>query len=340
MLYKLIFVLFLFFVSSVEAEITEIMYNPSGNDNNGEYVEIIFDEDTSMDGWMVQDSSHSDLIFLLNGTGNSKINLIIEESLVSYGNIDFNIVSVYTAGKAIGNGLGNSGDTVYLYDLNGNLIFDEDYDGSLANGDGNALCFSGSVFICEPNPGIENFEEEEETFEENFTEEQMNHSGHSYIKIDHVENPTSACGIVKINLAFWNNRNKKEEIQAYIQDINVVSRLKINPDRGQTVELPVATCNGTIPPEGEYVLVVDGLGDREMKLVWLKGLVENEGGEGGKYLKNIYIESNINEIQESVNKENIEEFHEESKIPHAGDMAFYLICAVIGLGTYYVLFKL
>ena len=41
---------FFFFVSSVEAEITEIMYNSSGNDNNGEYVEIIFDEDTSMDG--------------------------------------------------------------------------------------------------------------------------------------------------------------------------------------------------------------------------------------------------------------------------------------------------
>ena len=165
---------------------------------------------------MVQDSSHSDLIFLLNRTGNSKINLIIEESLVGYGNIDFNIVSVYTAGKAIGNGLGNSGDAVYLYDLNGNLIFDEDYDGNLANGDGNALCFSESVFICKPTPGIENFEEGEETFEENSTEEQMNYSGHSYIKIDHVENLTSACGSVKINLAFWNNRYKKEEIQAYI----------------------------------------------------------------------------------------------------------------------------
>ena len=38
-----------------------------------------------------------------------------------------------------------------------------------------------------------------------------------------------------------------------------------------------------------------------MKWVWLKGLVENEDEEGMD-LKNIHTESNINEIQESINK--------------------------------------
>ena len=63
----------------VNAEITEIMYNPSGGDNNREYVELIFKEEILMDGWPVKDSSHEDIILLVNGTGNSKINLIVEE---------------------------------------------------------------------------------------------------------------------------------------------------------------------------------------------------------------------------------------------------------------------
>ena len=103
----------------VNAEITEIMYNPSGGDNNREYVELIFNEEILMDGWTVKDSSHEDIILLVNGTGNSKINLIVEEGYSGgyFEGIDLQIVSVYSAGKAIGNGLSNMQDTVSLYDL-------------------------------------------------------------------------------------------------------------------------------------------------------------------------------------------------------------------------------
>jgi hypothetical protein len=281
------------------------------------------------------------LIFLLNGTGNTRINLIVEESLQGYGNIDLNIVSIYTVGKAIGNGLGNNGDSIYLYDLNGNLIFEEIYDGNLANGDGNALCFSGGVFACIPSPGIENSDEDEENNSEGtsfIVEESENYSGHSYIKIDYVENPSSSCESIQVNLMLWNNKNKKGEIQAYIKDVNVVSRLKINPQNGQTVELPVATCNGSIPPEGEYVLVVEGFGERDMRLIWLRGLVKNVEEETVN-LANSDIENNINTLQESLPVEMVEKSHEGIRIPDAINIAVYLVFAVIGLGTYYVLFK-
>jgi len=44
------------------SSINEIMYNPSGNDNNLEYVEIISSGFINLSGWIVEDSASDDVL--------------------------------------------------------------------------------------------------------------------------------------------------------------------------------------------------------------------------------------------------------------------------------------
>jgi len=133
-----------------EGRITEIMFNPPGNDNNREFVEVLCDE--SMEGWLVADESSNDTLVLVKHFP-SEYCLIVEEGY-DYSEIN---ASVYSVGSTIGNGLSNSHDTVSIYTTNQGhyeLVDSVSYDGSMANGNGKSLHIEeGSVFEAEPTPG-------------------------------------------------------------------------------------------------------------------------------------------------------------------------------------------
>ena len=142
------------------SHISEVMYNPPGNDNTKEYVEVISNSLISMENWTIMDESHLiDTLVLVKGTGNSRINLIVENdyNLTNFNTISVDI-SIYSAGSAIGNGLHNSGDTIKIYDVNNTLIDSVSYDGSIANGNGMAVCYFDSTmsYECEATPGKRN----------------------------------------------------------------------------------------------------------------------------------------------------------------------------------------
>ncbi|MFC1732740.1 lamin tail domain-containing protein [candidate division KSB1 bacterium] len=136
--------------------INEIMYNPDGNDNNQEFIEVYLEQETNLTGWVIGDSESDDTLELLQYNSTSNHVLITEEGF------DFSGIraTIYSAGASIGNNLGNSADSIYLYDNNGVLMDSVSYYGSIANGNGNSMEFSDGEWIesCEigGSPGKEN----------------------------------------------------------------------------------------------------------------------------------------------------------------------------------------
>lgn len=126
--------LFLDFVTPIK--INEIMYNPEGNDNNKEFIEIFYEEYIDLTNYLIADDSSNDTLVLLNYF-NSSYALIVEKRF-NYSNIN---ASVYSVGATIGNNLGNSGDIISLYDSNNTLIASVTYDNTYANGNGYSLEF-------------------------------------------------------------------------------------------------------------------------------------------------------------------------------------------------------
>lgn len=107
--------LLLLLLASAQAEITitEVMYNPGGDDNNREFVEI--SGTNNLTGYLVGDTTSNDsLLLLFAHPGNTS--LIVEEEF-NYSGLN---ASIYSVGKTIGNNL-NDEDTIFLYAPNGNL---------------------------------------------------------------------------------------------------------------------------------------------------------------------------------------------------------------------------
>ncbi len=153
----LLLVLLLIMPSTLaEVYITEVMYNPPGDDNNKEYIEVFSEEPVNLAEYIIEDFSGRDNLTLMQ-QANTSFYLIVEEGFNST-NIN---ATVYTAGATIGNNLNNDGDLVVL--RRSNSIADAViYANELgANNDGNALCRTGSVFQnrlnpCAPTPGHQN----------------------------------------------------------------------------------------------------------------------------------------------------------------------------------------
>jgi hypothetical protein len=353
--YIFVFVAFVFLAFATEARISEVMYNPPGTDNNKEYVELIFDSPKMMKNWSVTDNKSSDVLILMNGSGNSRINLIVEEGYnVSF--LNLNNVSVYSVGVTIGDNLNNGGDIVIVSDSNGSVIDSVSYDGGLANGNNKSICFfkNKTVYECYPSPGKENEippidpgnetnGEENETEEENITLERVEDG---YISIDYIKYPKDGeCGNLNVGVVFWNTLNRKENVIAYIRDIEVYTSLKVNPDKGQMVELPVATCDGEVEREkGEYVLIVEGFGEMDMMIIELEGFDSRieETTEEVIVLENV-IESNINEELRINSSFDSIEPSLENKSLNGGEwlskITIWLVCLIGGLGAYYIMFK-
>lgn len=141
-------VLFLVLIAPVEARlISEILYNPGGDDNNNEYVEIKLN---NLSNYSISDLVSSDNLTLLYFYGGN-FSLIVEEGF-NYSGIS---ASIYSAGATIGNGLNNDYDVIFLKDKNGSIV-EVAYYSSEMGGDNKSLCVEGSGFVeCESSPGFE-----------------------------------------------------------------------------------------------------------------------------------------------------------------------------------------
>ncbi len=119
---KLLFMTFalLFFTETALAlEMTEVFPNPSGDDNNKEFIEIYNPEGINLSAYSIGDDASNDtLVAFFFGTG--AYALIVEEGFAWQG---LNTTaSVYSAGATIGNNLGNTQDSVFLYAPSGILV--------------------------------------------------------------------------------------------------------------------------------------------------------------------------------------------------------------------------
>ncbi len=146
------------FVGVVHAQIiTEIMYNPVGDDNNKEYVELYSEEELNLTGWTFEDSQSSDVLVPLQ-VRDSPYLLLVEEG---FNLTDINS-SVYSAGASLGNNLNNAEDTVLLRTPGGVIVDSVSYRSSDGgNGDGFALCVENrTLSSCSATPGESNKEHE------------------------------------------------------------------------------------------------------------------------------------------------------------------------------------
>jgi hypothetical protein len=122
----------LFFIPYARCvSINEIMYNPPGDDNNQEFIELYGTDNLS--AYTVGDLGSNDTLALLKFIPGN-FSLVVEEG---FNHTEINC-SVYSAGATIGNNLNNDADTIFLYH-EGVLVDSASYDGSLANNNGYSL---------------------------------------------------------------------------------------------------------------------------------------------------------------------------------------------------------
>ncbi len=131
----IIFILCLEFVSA-EIYINEIMYNPEGNDNNKEYIEIFYDEIINLTNYIIEDKDSQDNLTLLFYYENNYA-LIVEEEF-NYTDIN---ASIYSAGSTIGNNLNNDNDLIILKDRENKILDALSYNSKWgADGNNFSLC--------------------------------------------------------------------------------------------------------------------------------------------------------------------------------------------------------
>jgi len=141
--------------AKADVVINEVMYNPIGNDNNQEFVEIFYDNFVNMSGWIIGDLSSNDTLTMLKFVDSPYCLIVEQESNLS--NIN---ATIYSAGSAIGNALNNDEDEIFLYNNKSELVDYFHYNKSMGgDGDGNSLqyCYSLSSWIAnKPTAGYEN----------------------------------------------------------------------------------------------------------------------------------------------------------------------------------------
>lgn len=117
--------------SVLGVNVNEVMYNPSGSDNNQEFVEIL--GTANLSDYTIGDLASNDSLELVKFIPGN-LSLIVEEDF-NHTNIT---CSVYSVGATIGNNLNNGEDAVFLY-FEDELVDFMGYDGSLANNNGYSL---------------------------------------------------------------------------------------------------------------------------------------------------------------------------------------------------------
>ena len=111
------------------------MYNPSGSDNNHEFIEIYSDELINLSNFIIGDLASNDTLSSKIQI-NSSYSIIVEDGFNSSG---IN-ASIYTIGATIGNNLNNNQDSIYFYFPNGTIIDSMSYTSSMGgNNNGKSL---------------------------------------------------------------------------------------------------------------------------------------------------------------------------------------------------------
>jgi len=151
-----IFLILMFFIMvNVNAKtiINEIMYNPSGNDDNKEFVEIFSDEINNFENYTIEDLSGEKDILELVKNFNSSYSLIVENNF-DYSSIN---ISIYIIGNNIGNGLNNDKDLIILRNPENKIVDSVNYYSDFgSDGNGKSLeriNFNG--FSSDPRNWIE-----------------------------------------------------------------------------------------------------------------------------------------------------------------------------------------
>lgn len=128
---KYFIIFFLLIEITTAININEIMYNPEGEDNNREFIEIY--GTNNLTDFAISDLKQNDTLKLLKYSPDSEYSLIVEDEF-DYTDL---ACSIYSAGLTIGNNLNNE-DTIYLY-KNDTLMELIQYNDSLANNNGFSL---------------------------------------------------------------------------------------------------------------------------------------------------------------------------------------------------------
>ena len=151
-------------------EINEIMYNPVGDDSGNEWVEIYLPEKINLSNWTIGDLASNDTLIPVKITDSAYAIVVENRSMFSDSN-----ASVYYASSTIGNGLGNSGDTIFLYDLNKTIVDSVVYNSTFANGNNKTLeKFNGSWSESIAEGGTPGFENSASFSIQNFTNSTIN----------------------------------------------------------------------------------------------------------------------------------------------------------------------
>lgn len=137
-------------------EWSEILFNPLGNDNGKEYVELIGTE--SLSGCTIRDASSVDTLILFHqGIPSNDIIMILEND--SYWiNASAN-ATTYVIGSAIGNGLGNTFETINI--SCGSVLLFTSYNTTLLSNytEGESIIFNNNSWITSSmngTPGVKN----------------------------------------------------------------------------------------------------------------------------------------------------------------------------------------
>ncbi len=267
----------LFMANAVNATyINEIMYNPIGDDNNKEYVEVYLSDEVDLRNFTIADSSSSDSLNLLK-EGGGNYALIVEDGFDASG-LD---VAIYSVGASIGNGLNNKGDEITLKDKNGDIVDKITYSGGKES---LALCKESDFKECEPTPGKKNILNEilaEKDSPKITNDLKVNRSEYmsensnenkSYLIINKVSEGAKFGDIIKIDLYVYKGASKKNSIKVFVSDGSrtVSEETKFNV-YGKFINLSLVVpvlLKGNCDKNAElidYSIVIEGLDARAEK---------------------------------------------------------------------------
>ena len=259
-------ILLLLPIVNAELFITEIMYDPIGDDNNLEYVEIYSNDSISLSNFTIEDLSSSDQLKLVKSF-NSSFSLIVEDGF-NYSNIN---ASIYTIGATIGNNLNNDRDMIILKNASG-ILDAINYDESLGGKNNLALCRVNSTLMeCYPSPGYaNNLTVISVNLTENYTYSQVYNKTkkltlESSLKIEKIYNKEIKFGdSLDIRIKVYKGDTKKKELKLYVKGLSKTTKVLLsNRFTNYTLTLPLQLnpfC--TNKSEGTYELTLEGLNQR------------------------------------------------------------------------------
>jgi hypothetical protein len=131
--------LLLLLLPSVHAlDWSEVLFNPAGNDNGKEYVELIGTE--NLDGCTIRDSASADKLAIhRRGLPSYDIIMIVENESAWINTA----ATTYVVGSAIGNGLGNSFDIINITCGNDTLLTSYNTSALADYKEGHSIIFDG-----------------------------------------------------------------------------------------------------------------------------------------------------------------------------------------------------